>query len=92
MALKPTTIRFTPDAMELIHRAARRQGCSVSQFVREAALMRAAMATDENPYPIRDLAAEIRRLGEQSALLVEHGRRIAEAEVGFPVGPGRVAA
>jgi hypothetical protein len=46
-----TTISFTRDGMQLIQEAAKRQGCSVSgpQFVREAALMRAAMAADDNP-------------------------------------------
>ena len=36
-----TTISFTRDGMKLILKAAERQGSSVSQFVREAALMRA---------------------------------------------------
>jgi hypothetical protein len=80
MPLKPTTIRFTPDAMELIHRAAQRQGCSVSQFVREAALMRASMTGDANPYPMRDLAAELRRLGEEGARLLERAQRVAAGE------------
>jgi hypothetical protein len=80
MALKPTTIRFTPDAMQLIQRAAKRQGCSVSQFVREAALMRASMASDDNPYPVRDLAAEMRRLGEEGARLIEQATRVAGGE------------
>jgi hypothetical protein len=77
MALKPTTIRFTPDAMDIIQRAAKRQGCSVSQFVREAALMRAAMSGDENPFPVRNLAAEMRRLGEEGALMIEQALQVA---------------
>jgi NADPH-dependent glutamate synthase beta subunit-like oxidoreductase len=80
MPLKPTTIRFTPDAMTMIQRAAKRQGCSVSQFVREAALMRASMSSDENPYPMRDLAAEMRRLGEEGAQLIEQARPVAQNE------------
>jgi hypothetical protein len=64
MALKPTTIRFTPDALELIERG-QAPGVSISQFVREAALMRASMSADENPFPIRILAPETRRLGEE---------------------------
>jgi hypothetical protein len=80
MALKPTTIRFTPDAMELIQRAAKRQGSTVSQFVREAALMRAAMSGDDNPYPLRSLAAEMRRLGEAGAQLIEQAQRAAAGE------------
>jgi hypothetical protein len=87
MALKPTTIRFTPDAMEMIQRAAKRQGCSVSQFVREAALMRASMASDENPYPVRDLAGEMRRLGEEGARLIEQATRVAGGEVALNADP-----
>ena len=49
MPMTRTTISFTRDGMQLIQEAAKRQGCSVSQFVREAALMRAAMAADDNP-------------------------------------------
>ena len=48
-----TTISFTREGMKQIQKAARRQGSSVSQFVREAALMRARMASDNNPYGIR---------------------------------------
>ena len=80
MPLKPTTIRFTPDALELIQRAAKRQGCSVSQFVREAALMRASMSADDNPYPMRNLASEMRRLGEEGARLIEQAQRVAEGD------------
>jgi hypothetical protein len=40
-------------------------GSSVSQFVREAALMRATMAADDNPYPMRALAAQLRTIGDQ---------------------------
>ena len=35
------TISFTRDGMDLIREAAKHQGSGVSQFVREAALMRA---------------------------------------------------
>ena len=37
--------------MKLFENAARRQGLGVSQFVRDAALMRGTMASDDNPYP-----------------------------------------
>ena len=43
MPMTRTTISFTRDGMQLIREAAKRQGSSVSQFVREAALMRATM-------------------------------------------------
>jgi uncharacterized protein (DUF1778 family) len=46
--LIPTTIRFAPEAMELIERAAQQMGTSVSQFVREAAIVR-AMVTESHP-------------------------------------------
>ena len=45
--------------MKLIEEAARRQGSSVSQFVREAALMPATMAANDNPYPTRALAPSL---------------------------------
>ena len=38
MPMTRTTISFTRDGMQLIQEAVRRQGASVSQFVREAAL------------------------------------------------------
>jgi hypothetical protein len=53
MPMTRTTISFTREGMKLIQEAARRQGSSVSQFVREAALMRAVLAADDNPYPMR---------------------------------------
>jgi hypothetical protein len=55
--------------MQLIQQAAKRQGSSVSQFVREAALMRARMASDDNPYPMRALAEELRAIGDQGYAL-----------------------
>jgi hypothetical protein len=75
-----TTISFTRDGMQLIQEAARRQGCSVSQFVREAALMRAAMAADDNPYPMRALAAQLRAIGDQGYALAEKAMKVAEEE------------
>ena len=56
MPMTRTTISFTREGMELIREAGRRQRSSVSQFVREAGLMRATMAADDNPYPMRALA------------------------------------
>ena len=64
-----TTISFIRDGMTLIQEAAKRPGCSVSQFIREAALMRAVVAAHDNPYPIRTLAAQLRAIGDQ-------GRRV----------------
>ena len=42
MPLRPTTVRFAQDAMDLVQKAADECGVSMAQFVREAALMRAA--------------------------------------------------
>jgi hypothetical protein len=75
-----TTISFTRDGMQLIQEAAKRQGSSVSQFVREAALMRAAMAADENPYPMRALAAQLRAIGDQGYALADKAMKVAEEE------------
>ena len=75
-----TTISFTREGMQLIQEAARRQGSSVSQFVREAALMRATMAADDNPYPMRALAAQLRAIGDQGYALAEKAMKVAEEE------------
>ena len=78
MPMTRTTISFTREGMQLIQEAAKRQGSSVSQFVREAALMRATMAADDNPYPMRALAAQLRAIGDQGYALAEkalNGRR-----------------
>jgi hypothetical protein len=75
-----TTISFTRDGMKLIQEAAKRQGSSVSRFVREAALMRAAMAEDDNPYPMRTLAAQLRAIGDQGYALAEKAMKVAEEE------------
>jgi Ribbon-helix-helix protein, copG family len=80
MPMTRTTISFTRDGMKLIQEAAKRQGSSVSQFVREAALMRAAMAQDDNPYPMRTLAAQLRAIGDQGYALAEKAMKVAEDE------------
>jgi uncharacterized protein (DUF1778 family) len=75
-----TTISFTRDGTQLIQEAANRQGSSVSQFVREAALMRATMTADDNPYPMRALAAQLRAIGDQGYALAEKALKVAEEE------------
>jgi hypothetical protein len=75
-----TTISFTREGMRLIQDAARRQGSSVSQFVREAALMRATMAADDDPYPMRALASQLRAIGDQGYALAEKALKVAEEE------------
>lgn len=80
MPMTRTTISFTRDGMQLIQEAAKRQGSSVSQFVREAALMRATMTADDNPYPMRALAAQLRAIGDQGYALAEKALKVAEEE------------
>ena len=80
MPMTRTKISFTRDGMKLIQEAAKRQGSSVSQFVREAALMRATMATDDNPYPMRALAEQLRAIGDQGYALAEKALKVAEEE------------
>ena len=80
MPMTRTTISFTPHGMDLIRQAAKRQGSSVSQFVREAALMRASMTDDDNPYPMRALAAQLRAIGDQGYALAEQALKVAESE------------
>jgi uncharacterized protein (DUF1778 family) len=80
MPMTRTTISFTREGMQLIQEAAKRQGSSVSQFVREAALMRATMAADDNPYPMRALAAQLRAIGDQGYALAEKAMKVAEEE------------
>lgn len=63
MPLKPTTVRFAEDGMLFVQRAADEVGSSVSQFIREAALIRAAWVMKESTsMSISDLAEEVRRM------------------------------
>jgi hypothetical protein len=71
MALHATTIRFADRAYMAIARAADAQGISVSQYVREAALIRAVLdeldSAEEALHTAHDLLAvarEVRRLAE----------------------------
>ena len=71
MALHATTIRFADRGYAAIARAADAQGISVSQYVREAALIRAVLddldTAEEALHTARDLvnvAREVRRLAE----------------------------
>ena len=71
MALHATTIRFADRAYTAIARAADAQGISVSQYVREAALIRAVLdeldSAEEAIHTAHDLLAiarEVRRLAQ----------------------------
>ena len=74
MALHATTIRFADRGYAAIARAADAQGISVSQYVREAALMRAVLdeldTAEEALHTAHDLvtiAREVRRLAQVDA-------------------------
>ena len=74
MALHATTIRFADRGYSAIARAADAQGISVSQYVREAALLRAVLddvdTAEEALHTAHDLLAvarEVRRLAEVDA-------------------------
>ena len=43
--------------------------------------MRARMAFDRNPYPMRDLAEQLRAIGDQGYALAEGAFKAAEARV-----------
>lgn len=45
--MRATTIRFTPELWELLEQEARREGVSVAQYVRDAAMFRAAFGLGE---------------------------------------------
>jgi hypothetical protein len=80
MPMTRTTISFTREGMDLIREAAKRQGSSVRQFVPKAALMRPTMADDDDPYPMRALAAQPRAIGDQGYALAEKALKVAEGE------------
>ena len=74
MALHATTIRFADRSYVAIARAADAQGISVSQYVREAALIRAVLdeldSSEEALHTAHDLLAiarEVRHLAEVDA-------------------------
>ena len=74
MPLHATTIRFADRGYMAIARAADAQGISVSQYVREAALIRAVLddldtaeAALHTAHDLVTLAREVRRLAEVDA-------------------------
>lgn len=74
VAMKVTAIRVGPDLWRLLEREAARAGVSVSQYVREAALARAAAAANargEDPLDLLaqagDAASHAERSGEPVA-------------------------
>ena len=77
MALHATTIRFADRAYSAIARAADVQGISVSQYVREAALIRAVL--DE-----LDTAEEALHTGHDLLAIAREIRRLAEVDLPGP--------
>ena len=82
MALHATTIRFGDRSYTAIARAADSQGISVSQYVREAALIRAVL--DE-----LDSAEEALHTAHDLLAVARDVRRLAQVD---PPGPPRRAA
>jgi uncharacterized protein (DUF1778 family) len=79
VALHATTIRFADRGYTAIARAADAQGISVSQYVREAALIRAVL--DE-----LDSAKDAIHTGHDLLAIAREVRRLAEVD---PPGPPR---
>lgn len=63
--MRPTTIRFAPDAMDLVNDAAKNLGVSVAQFVRESAIMRAMLVEGQGKADLMVLADEVTRLARR---------------------------
>ena len=81
MALHATTIRFADRGYSAIARAAEAQGISVSQYVREAALIRAVL--DE-----LDTAEQALHTAHDLIAVAREVRQLAEVD---PPGPSRGA-
>ena len=63
--LRPTTIRFASDAMDLVNRAAEETGVSSAQFVREAAMMRAILTLRDDDLELQALAERVQHLARR---------------------------
>lgn len=63
--LKPTTVRFTDDSIDLVRQAADLASVSLSQFVREAAIMRAALLVQDR-HDLAKLSRLVQRLARNS--------------------------
>ena len=84
MALHATTIRFSDKAYTAIALAADAQGISVSQYVREAALIRAVLDELDSAYEALHTAHDLLALAREV-------RRLAEVEAAGPPEPNPVA-
>jgi uncharacterized protein (DUF1778 family) len=59
--VRKTSVNLPDDVFELMERAAESVGQSTTQFVREAVLLRCAVAAGEVTKEMRTLAAELRK-------------------------------
>src|SRR3954471_13850080 len=93
MALHATTIRFGDRGYTAIAHAADAQGISVSQYVREAALIRAVLDeldSEDALHTAHDLLAiarEVRRLAQVAPPGPPPHRLAAEVLLGQPAAP-----
>jgi len=81
VALHATTIRFADRGYAAIARAAEAQGVSVSQYVREAALIRAVL--DD-----LDTAEEALHTAHDLVTVAREVRQLAEVDPPGPTRPG----
>ena len=80
MPMTRTTISFSHDELNLLRDAAKRQGKSVSQFVREAAVIRARLVSNEHPFPVRELAERMRTFAAEGQKIADAALKVAEDE------------
>jgi GAF domain-containing protein len=93
MAMHVSTVRFGDDLWEALDREARREGVSVAQFVRDAALLRIATLAarrgeDDALASLAELAETARRRGRNDAAggAVADPRRVAAVQATGRIG------
>lgn len=85
---KRVTVRFPPTAHQLVVEAAAREHLSLNDYVREAALMRAAWEIGtHHGRNVADLRDWTRSLNELRTTLLRDGRRIRDDEGPAEAGP-----
>src|SRR5438034_5337169 len=76
-AMKVTTLRLGSDLYDLLEREAELAGVSVSQYIREAALARAAAATGaRGESPFEKLVLGVRETAASTAMPTDRRRQI----------------
>lgn len=63
--LRPTTIRFASDALEMVNKAAEEMGVSSAQFIREAAIMRAILCMGDSDQGLKALSEQVKHLARR---------------------------